>query len=330
MNESAGGDLTNVLDDDLRSTNPGTLEGADESDEELPRRAVREGLPRTFRMRHDAHYVDELMGRPADVKTPPSEAPARRAADVQTPAPAAPAASPLHISTSALSMVATRLESAVAHLSALRAQPSSSPLMAQSLQVEIARIARLSRAGAVLADQEPPLRRALLARDIADAAARASIPVARLSAIDCEVTLDDYSFAVAAEAPLVVQAIAGTIDAVVDLLVADPRRQPALDARHPGARIVVNLQCVTVRPAVIVDVICPSLSMNAAEAERFFDNDPRQYAAQPAAGILLAAAAHIVRAHGGRADVKRHNGIGATVTYVFPSDARDATVRREG
>jgi signal transduction histidine kinase len=42
------------------------------------------------------------------------------------------------------------------------------------------------------------------------------------------------------------------------------------------------------------------------------------YRAAPAAGILLAAAAHVVRAHGGRADVKRHNGIGATIAYVFP------------
>ena len=37
-------------------------------------RSVRQGLPAEYRMRHDAHYVDELAGRPKD--SPPDRAPA--------------------------------------------------------------------------------------------------------------------------------------------------------------------------------------------------------------------------------------------------------------
>ena len=73
-----------------------------------------------------------------------------------------------------------------------------------------------------------------------------------------------------------------------------------------------------VRPAIILDVFCPTLFVNAAHAERFFDNVADDYRDAPGAGILLAAAAHIVRAHGGRADIKRHSATGATITYVFP------------
>ena len=66
MNESAGEQITELLNDDLLLTDTDHLDATDDADEEPPVRTSREGLPRSFRMRHDAHYVDELMSRAPD------------------------------------------------------------------------------------------------------------------------------------------------------------------------------------------------------------------------------------------------------------------------
>ena len=312
MTESAGEQITQLLPNDLdliddldaaASTEDADVDVDDDADEERRVRSGREGLPGSFRMRHDSHYVDELMA-PARL-----DKPAHTAANVP-PAQAAPA--------DALALIAGRLESLVTHAGAVRGHHGTPGLIAQSIQAEFARVSRLARAAAILQDREAPIRRSLSARDIASRVMTASGPVARMSGVDCEITVDDPAFTILAEAPLVLQAIAGTVDAVVDLLLTDPRRPSLADEGGAAARISINLQTVRVRPALILDVVCPTLVISGRQAERFFDNAVEDYRHAPAAGILLAAAAHVVRAHGGRADLKRLSGIGATITYVFP------------
>ena len=319
MNEPGGDRITEVLnDDDLHLTDTDNLDAGspdrdDDADEEPPARRNREGLPQTFRMRHDAHYVDELMSR--GVHDSPAPPPDRRDTRLDAaPAPAAPAAAPLG---PAVGLIADRLESLATHAGAARPQAATS-LIAQSVQVEFARVTRLARAAATLQQGEPPLRLELSAREIVDASTRAAAPVARLAGMEFDISVDDGAFEILAEPALVTLGIAGTVDAVVDLLLSDPRRQPAMEARQPAARISISLQTVRVRPAIIMDVFCPTLYVSNAHAMRFFDNAADDYRAAPAAGVLLAAAAHIVRSHGGRADIKRHNACGATITYVFP------------
>jgi hypothetical protein len=298
VNESAGEQVTDFLNDDLQL--PKTDD--DDIDDEVPARTMREGLPRSFRMRHDAHYVDELMSRTA-------ETPADVADAVASPAQPVPAP--------ALPLIASRLESLVAHAGVIRSQHAAA-LMAQSVYTEFARVARLARAGAILQDDEPLVRRTVSAREIADAALLAGGPVARLGGLECDVVVEDPSFTILADSALMLQSIAGTIDALVDLLFADPGRPSFIEDPQSAARISIKLQSVRVRPAIIVEVICPALLLGSRQAERFFDNDPDDFRIVPAAGILLAAAARIVRAHGGRADVQRDGRRGTTVSLVFP------------
>ena len=308
MNEPAAGDQITELNEDLHLTDTDNLDGTDDGDEEPPARRTREGLPPTFRMRHDAHYVDELMSRTAHDTPAAPVTDSRASVEPAAPANTGPA----------LDLIADRLETLVTHQSAARPQFTTPSLIAQSVQVEFLRVTRLARAAATLHHREPPIRVELSGREILDAATRASAPVARLAGMEFDVSVDDPAFEILAEPAMVMLGIAGTVDAVVDLLLSDPRRQPGMDGRQPSARISISVQTVRVRPAIIVDVVCPTLFVSGAHAARFFDNATDDYRAAPAAGVLLAAAAHIVRAHGGRADVKRHNGSGATITYVFP------------
>jgi hypothetical protein len=333
VNESAGEQITELLNDDLLLTDTDHLDATDDADEEPPVRTSREGLPRSFRMRHDAHYVDELMSRapdgPSAVEHDP---PARPALDAAPPPDRRdrPASVPPHAAPSALSapaaaiaLIAGRLESVVAHAGTIRAHQATPAFIAQSVQAEFARVARLARAAAILQDRETPRRRNLTAGAIAERVMTAGAPVARMAGLECEVTVDDPAFTILAEPSLVLQSIAGTVDAVVDLLLADPRWTSFAEGGDPVPRISISLQSVRVRPALILDVICPALFIDGRHAERFFDNVGDDYRAAPSAGILLAAAAHVVRAHGGRADVKRHSGIGATIAYVFPRSVAD-------
>jgi hypothetical protein len=294
VNESASEQVTDFLNDDLQL--PKTTD--DDIDEEVPARTMREGLPRSFRMRHDAHYVDELMSRTAETSAAPAS-------------PAQPLPAP------ALPLIASRLESLVAHAGVIRSQHAAA-LMAQSVHTEFARVARLARAATILQDDEPLVRRTVSARDIADAALLAGGPVARLGGLECDVVVEDPSFTILADSALMLQSIAGTIDALVDLLFADPGRPRFIEGPPSAARLSIKLQSVRVRPAIIVEVVCPPLLLGSRQAERFFDNDPDDFQVAPAAGILLAAAARVVRTHGGRADVQRHGRRGVTVSLVFP------------
>jgi hypothetical protein len=306
VNEPAADQITELLNDDLHLTESDNLDGPDDADEETPSAPPREGLPRTFRMRHDAHYVDELMSRSTD--------PVPERGEPRTTAPSSPPSPP----SPAVPLIADRLEAIAAHSGIVRAQASPTSLIGQSIEVEFARVTRLARAAAVLQDAEEPVRGEVSAREIVDSALRAGTPVARLAGIELDASADDPAFAILADPATVLQAVAGTIDAVVDLLLANPRRRAAMDSRQAAARVSISLQTVRVRPAIILDVFCPTLMLNTAHAARLFDNAADDFRTAPAAGVLLAAAAHIVRAHGGRADVKRHNAAGATITYVFP------------
>jgi hypothetical protein len=324
VNESAGEQITELLHNDLdlddHDLDPDPAlddvdaDAEDDAAEAAPRRSAREGLPGSFRMRHDAHYVDELMSQaPARLDKPASIA--GNAGPAAPSAPTAPAG--------ALALIAARLESVVAHAGAVRPHQGAPALIAQSIQAELARVTRLARAAAILQDRETPIRRSLSARDIADRVMTASAPAARMAGVECEVTIDDPGFTILAEAPLVLQGIAGTVDAIVDLLLADSRRLSIADGSEPAPRVSISLLSVKVRPALILDVVCQALFVESGRAERFFDNAVDDYRSAPAAGLLLAAAAHVARAHGGRADIKRHGGVGATITYVFPQAVVD-------
>src|SRR5205085_3497192 len=136
---------------------------------------------------------------------------------------------------------AGRRGSVVAHACVIGRQHAAQGLSAQTVHIELTRIARLARAGAVLEDEDPPIRSTISARDMADALSVASGPFARLSGVEFEVSVDDPAFTILAEPALLIQSLAGTIDAIVDLLSSDPKRPLTVAGRQPAPRISVHL-----------------------------------------------------------------------------------------
>ena len=303
MNESAGEQLSELLNDVLQLPTTDALDAADEPDGDTPARPAREGLPRSFRMRHDAHYVDELLSAAPPATMNPS---------TRTSA------------TSALALIAGRLESLVAHAAIIDAHQDSGTLVARSVQSEFARVARVARAAVIASDGETLYRRSVSIGEIADDVSRAIAAIVRFGGVECEITADDRAFTVMADPTLVVHAIVSTIDALAELLAHPRRRQTA--GRGLVVRISLTAQAAKVRPALIVDVACPSISVSDRQAERLFENQEEDYRESAGAGVLLAAASRVARAHGGRSDVKRHAVAGITITFVYPQAPADSRV----
>jgi hypothetical protein len=327
VNESFGAETTEFLNARLQMPVPDTIEATDYPEEDSEPRPRREGLPPSFRMRHDRHYVEELMSTPPDHANR-AAAPAlamstdRAAVGEGALETARPARQALDRRAAAdADLVASRLEAVVAHSAVSRCHAVAPDLVARSVQAELQRVARLARGVAVSRRDGAPQRRPVAAGDIAAAVRSACARVARFNGAECTVSVDDAAFTIAAERALLVQAVAGTVDALLELAWA--HADDSLD--DPGPRIAVSLRAVKIRPALIVDVACSGLSLPATLADRFFDNRDDDYTRAPASGILLASAAHVARMHGGRADLKTQSEDGLTVTCVFPQEAPRAS-----
>lgn len=319
MNESAGEQFVNYLDTHSALNLDECFESENDTDEPAAP-PQREGLPRGFRMRHDAHYVDELMSRPA---RPPASVDLReRSTRTDTAAVTVDREAPSTVTPSAdtggaaLDLVAAQTEAAVAHATVLEAR-GAGPEAAEFMRVEFARIARLARAAATLQAEVAPVRRRVGAGDIAAALEAAAAPILLAAGFEGEVTAEDPRFTVAGERALILQSVVQVLDAVVELASLDVDG-PRSAEREIRPRISVTLRCVKPRPALIVEVASPSLCVPDHPADRFFDNQDADFRAAPAAGLLVSSAAHVARAHGGRAEMKIHPHRGATIALVFP------------
>jgi hypothetical protein len=315
VNESLGADPAGVLNPRLQLRVPDTLDDIDHgSDGEPPFNPPREGLPPSFRMRHDKHYVEELMSSPTITQGAPhaTSVPAAGASFVDDRQTALD--EPPRPSAAAVELIASRLESIIAHSAISRRPAASTDLVSRIVQVELQRVSRWARAVSIRARQIEPVRRSVTAGEIAAAIRSACTRVARLNGMDCLVTTDDTGFAVGAERALVVHGIAGTVDALLDLMHCNTVDESV----DEGGRIIVSLQSAKVPPRLIVDIECPALAWRAAPADRFFDNGDQDFAVAPVAGILLASAAHVVRLHGGHVGVQLRSGV--SIRYEFPQE----------
>jgi len=324
VNESLGADPAGVLNLRMKLPVPEALDDIDPgSDREAPFNPPREGLPPSFRMRHDKHYVEELMSsptitqgaahatslRPRDTEDSASLVDDRRTREDEAQRPSA----------AAVELIASRLESIVAHGAVSRRHAGATDLVGRMIHVELQRVSRWARAVSICARQIEPVRRSLTAGEIAAAIRSACTRVARLNGVDCLVTTSDAGFAVAAERSLLVHGIAGTVDALLDLM----HGSAADEGVDEGGRITVSLKSAKLPPTLIVDIECPTLAFRAAPADRFFYNSDQDFALAPVAGILLASAAHVVRLHGGRVRAQLRGGV--SIRYEFPQEARRGT-----
>ena len=279
-------------------------------EEEEPASA-RQGLPAGFRMRHDRHYVDELMG----ARVPSAS---RVVPHVTEPAPAASAAASKDRTDEADRALHTALAAVSQRLDAVRqhAQGGRPSLAASSfdraLQVELDRASRLAHAALVIAGDLTLSRRDVKASDVADRAMRAIAPLRRFSGIRFDASVEDASYRIAIDPAAATHAVAGALQAFGDLV--DASRD--LDDDVPVVQL--RVKGVQPRPALMIEIVASGVSLSEETLSAFFEPASACHPAGIEGSLLLGAAARIARAHGGRADVERGVDGEIVALFVFP------------
>jgi signal transduction histidine kinase len=268
---------------------------------------ARQGLPAGFRMRHDRHYVDELMG----VRVPPAS---RAVPHVTEP----PASSPkektddadraLH---TALAAVSERLDAIRQHARAGRTRNAVSSFD-RALEVELDRASALAHAALMIAGDVTLTRRDVKAGDIADRAMRAIAPLRRFGGIRFDASVDDAAYRIAIDPVAATHAVAGALYAFADLVDA------SRDAEDDAPVVHVRVKGVQPRPALMIEIAAAGVSLTEDTLSAFFEPAAACHPAGAEGALLLSAAARIARAHGGRADVERGGGGEIVVLLVFP------------
>lgn len=306
-----------------------------EDDERPPRTAiaapVREGLPPTYRMRHEAHYVEALVGG----APPPAAAPV--AAAPHAPPPAAP--NPAPVSTPPAPVAATAVVAA--------AVPDAAPVRPGAAVdgVFAALAASIDAIEASLRDVSPrgrPLRErvavdlaraeAARARWTAEAAAvLQSDPLPSLDEVDLAAVCRAVTAALAPEYRLTGGGPAAAIPASPAPVFGDERLlQAAVGALLTAVRLLVEDRGDLGRIVMVlaprsdaatrsITVTQAAVRLPAAVYPRCFDASWTQHPAGMSGALLFAGAQRIAVAHGGGLDVAALDEGGCRFTLSLPA-----------
>ena len=268
---------------------------SDSSDETLAEqyveqpRPVRQGLPSGFRMRHDAHYVDELESR-------------RRPADSVAPGLAFPTSIPV---TFALRDMSQELEGVAScfNLVDRRARPLRERVGLSLARVGVQRNMRAFQALRVLLEDPAPERAQVSLNTIVEQTILSFDEELRI--IDSRAALDLHEGPIRtnADARLLFIAIQGCLGTLASMIEAS------------GVGGVIHLATRVGDGAACCDMRQDSYQMTA---ERFGRLPDLEWCERPGgipAGISLAAAARIAQAHGGMLDAHRTDAGGCTLTF---------------
>ena len=278
---------------------------------------VREGLPPSYRMRAEPHYVEALVERSLAAFEPDVPPPVP-AAPVSTPSPlpVAPAAPPDPVVTSAaLTVAATALADAFdAIQAALRDVPLRGRPLRDRVAIELAR-AEATR-GRWLADAAVVLQvEPLPALDEVDLLRllghvfEAFGPENRLSGGAAAMPLPAGTCPVFGDERLLTTAL-GAILAAVRALIEDRG-----DARKVSVALGPRREAAT----RTIEVCQTAVRLPASAYARFFDADWADHPAGTSGALLLAAARKIAGAHGGGLEVSPLEGGGSRLVLSVPA-----------
>lgn len=290
-------------DDDLDDDPDADDLDRDDESADGPARPAREGLPPSYRMRHEAHYVEALVAPPTPVVAP---------AAVPPPLEPPPAASPLPVDvTGVIDALQASLEAIDASLAQLsrRGRPLRDRVAIDLARAEAARARFAVDAAAVLqADPLPSLDEVDLAavcRAVDDAFAAEY----RLAGGAPAVTMPAAAAPVFGDERLLTTAVGGVL-AAVRALVED---------RGDTARITITLAPRVDTASRTVEISQSAVRVPVTAHARFFDPTWAAHPAGATAALQLAAARRIAEAHGGALDLAATDSGGCRFSLSLPA-----------
>ncbi len=273
----------------------------------------REGLPSTFRMRHDAHYVEELtalsarhVSRVHDPDSAPVEGRGHMSRPVDAQKPAVPVLLPC-FSAAVAAELAESLEAASACLTLNTGQTRGTftgRVAKELLGIELQRASRAARAAAVVSSPPALAPRDLLLSALVHDVVAATDSARRMAGARIDVAIADRDSWMRADGDLLTLALAGTLDAMLGVVTAPAMMRIAVKGTAASPSLTVELSVSPVAPP--------------AAPARFFDARDAAHPWGPWAALLLAAAAQVAQAHGGYADVKSLAPGECTIVLALP------------
>jgi signal transduction histidine kinase len=273
------------------------------------RAPVREGLPPTYRMRHEPHYVEALVAAPvaAAAPAPPPSAPIDPAVGPQPDLAAAPADGLAEV----IAALATSIEAIEASLRdvPLRGRPLRERVAIDLARAEAARARWVTDAAAVLrVDPLPSLDEVDLVA-VCSAVAAAFAPEYRLAGGAPSTTLPATPVQVFGDQRLLTTAV-GSILTAVRALVED---------RGDAGRVSVGLAPRVDTSTRAIDIAQTAVRVPVSAHARFFDPTWSAHPAGATGAVLLAAARRIAEAHGGALDLTALDGGGCCFSLSVPA-----------
>jgi hypothetical protein len=276
------------------------LESAPAADIEKPRHA-RQGLPSAYRMRHDAHYVDELEAR----RRPADPSPTASGRSVAEPSLIFPTSIPV---TFALRDISDELDGVAScfNLIGAKARPLRERLGLTMARVGIQRSSRAFQALRVLLeDPAPDLEPVAVGTVIAQAVASLDDEI-YLTGATARLRLGESPSHVRADARLLSLALLTCAGALIAFIEASGR----------GGALEASVSSVA-------GFVCCEMHQDACrvapeQLARLTDLEWTDRPGGMPAGIGLAAAARIAQAHGGQLEARRRDSGGIALSLRLP------------
>ena len=254
-------------------------------------RPVRQGLPSGYRMRHDAHYVDELESR-------------RRPAEANPPALAFPTSIPVTFALRDMSQDLEGVASCFA-LVAAKARPLRERMGLSLARVGVERNMRAFQALRLLLEDPPPEPAPTSLTAILDQAIKGFDEELRLTGMRISLDAPETAMRVEADARMLSLAIQACIGTLVSLVEASTLAERI----HISVRIADGLASCEMRQ--------DAYRLSADQFSRLTDLEWSERPGGIPAGIGLAAAARIAQAHGGGLDARRTDAGGCVLTLTI-------------
>ena len=309
---------TDDLDDDVADDADGdaNADGDEFGDPPSARATVREGLPPSYRMRHEPHYVEALVGRSAPAPAPASAAAVEAPAVTAEPAMAAlppdgtAALAPLSLVAAAVSMA----EAFDAIQAALRDVPLRGRPLRDRVAIELARAEAtrgrwLADAAVVMQTDPMPALDEVDLVGVLRSVVEALAPESRLSGGAAAIPVPEGVCPVFGDERLLTTAVGASLAAMRDVI----------EGRGDARKVAVTLTPRHDTATRTLEIAQAAVRLPASAYARFFDADWREHPAGASGALLLAAARRIAIAHGGALDIGPVDGGGCRLLLSVPA-----------
>ncbi|MBL8138380.1 MAG: sensor histidine kinase [Acidobacteria bacterium] len=316
--ESSAHDVDGDLDDD-----DGDIAAEHDADDDAdpdvtaePPSRAREGLPPSYRMRAEPHYVEAVLDRALAASEPVAAAPVTPAVAAAPPLPVAPdTAAGTQATPASLTVAATALADAFDAIQAalrdvpLRGRPLRDRVAIELARAEATRGRWLADAAVVLQVEPLPALDEVDLLRLLGQVFEALGPENRLSGGAAAMPVPPGSCPVFGDERLLTTAL-GAMFAGVRALIEDRG-----DARKVSVALGPRREAAT----RTIEVCQTAVRLPASVYPRFFDADWMEHPAGASGAMLLAAARKIARAHGGGLEVTALESGGSRLVLSLPA-----------